>query len=505
MASVNAEPYNYLSKSIYERLQSSTPSPAPAQSSQAESKGIKEIVLFLTPNQAETLKESGAVVRPYPEYQSENPGLQEKLKQNKPQYQVVKQNENQKQDSELDTYYKLLNIQEINEDLANQAQTTEAPVEKTTTGPRYKYTKSRQQYKEKEYSSTYVPKKASRTKTANQNTNSEYVRFLPNYEKENLKMSPYQVVPLSPYQYVDVQVNVNTQANGEPQANGEAGANDNGQENEEALTNENPRENAYTQGEQLRGYLYPQRNEEAQENVEPEANDDAQSEDEAESDENQEEEKPSAQAQQKYERPQENGRIPVPVLTQKSLLGQKYFRIQKIASQPPTTRKQQVRPETTTPAASEPAPVEEEEDQYSRLLAPLYQHQAITDSIARQKEELLNAELEIRKKLQDIQKAPQHSDQEYAAEIKNLAANLEKQNALSEIEAISKSPSAFINQKNQQKQNKQDNKERRPTESVKQRVSVSTPVVLRVQTPSGVKVQSQYALPEEILRHIWEH
>ncbi|KAJ8720149.1 hypothetical protein PYW07_012192 [Mythimna separata] len=251
---VKAGIHDVVAQSFYEEPPSSSPAPTvPTQSHQPDLTGMKEVVLFLTPDQVQTLQAAGAVVQPYPEYENDFIDLQEQLRQsveqpNVQQYQTwMSPVEVQKDNPDVLNYFKLLNIQEINDDLShNKTPPTEATTEMTTTTPRYKYTKARPHNKEKEYS-TYVPKKASRPKINNQSNNAEaYVRFLPHYEHEILQMVPYQALPLSPYQFAQIEANAYIQANEKAQQIAQSQANIMAQQAAFNVKNEKTQQSAFS-------------------------------------------------------------------------------------------------------------------------------------------------------------------------------------------------------------------------------------------------------------------
>ncbi|CAH0625388.1 unnamed protein product [Chrysodeixis includens] len=205
---VKTEAREVVTESFYER-QFSSPAPLPQPSTAPDTTGLKEVVLFLTPEQVQTLQAAGALVRPFPELLSGYPKIQDQNQRNinlnlKIQNASVLSTDAPKTKTSnpgLDTYYMLFNIQEINDDLALMPPTVEVKPKIQTTTPRYKYTKSRNRNKDKEYYAASNAKKSNRTKTISQNSNSEYVRFLPNYEKDDndLKMLPYNALPIIPY------------------------------------------------------------------------------------------------------------------------------------------------------------------------------------------------------------------------------------------------------------------------------------------------------------------
>ncbi|KAF9420764.1 hypothetical protein HW555_003112 [Spodoptera exigua] len=422
LASVRAGLNENIAQSFYETPQSSSPTPEPTSTQHPALRGMKEIVLFLTPDQVQILQAAGAVVQPFPEYESDFAELQERFRQsieyeNQMPHQVwMNSSDDIKQNPDiLEDYYKLLNIQEINDDLAHRAMlttTTETTSEMpTTTTPKYKYTKARQQYKDKEYSTPYTPKKTNRPKSNNQNNAEQYVRFLPNYESENLQMVPFQALPLPGYQFGIL-------------------AESNMQTTDMALSTANTVASTQLQ-------------------INPEINDPA-------------EIVPNrgvnTETQIKTYPPETGHNTPIAIPG---------------ANKPKTPTKPL--PTAQTPVAHQ--------DKLAVLLAPLYQHQSITETINHQKQELLNGEFRIRSKLQEMRDSQNYDHKAYTVAVDNLNRNLGQQNVLAKLEASRVSNSG--------------NTGRQPLELVR---STEFPMVVRIPKPQEVKIPAPYPVPLEFMK-----
>ncbi|XP_047028781.1 cell surface glycoprotein 1-like [Helicoverpa zea] len=205
LISVKASLHDNVGQSFYETSQSSSPSPMSdyTQSPQPDVlDGMKEIVLFLTPDQVNALQAAGAVVKPYPEDEVDFTSMDQQLPQRiKPEtrqhYQMQwNPNQNPQYNTELQNYYKLLNIQEINDNLSQTAAATIRTTERTTTTPRYRFTSTttRPRFKEREYLTSPAPnRKASRTNYSNQNSNTERTPFQYYYVNQNFRNTPYNI------------------------------------------------------------------------------------------------------------------------------------------------------------------------------------------------------------------------------------------------------------------------------------------------------------------------
>uniref|UniRef100_A0A2A4JB65 Uncharacterized protein n=1 Tax=Heliothis virescens TaxID=7102 RepID=A0A2A4JB65_HELVI len=231
LISVKASLHDNVGQSFYETSQASSPSPTSeyAQSPQPDVlDGMKEIVLYLTPDQVNALQAAGAVVRPYPEDEVDFTPLEQQLTQTvKPQrgqhYQMQwNPNQNLQLNPELQNYYKLLNIQEINDNLS---QTTEATIRTTewTTTLRYRFTSTttRPRFKEREYTTPTVPtRKASRTNYFNIDSSTERSPFHYHYENPNFRNTPSNIhtpdnspSPPPPYNNPSFKINPGPQTN----------------------------------------------------------------------------------------------------------------------------------------------------------------------------------------------------------------------------------------------------------------------------------------------------
>ncbi|XP_021194661.3 cell surface glycoprotein 1 [Helicoverpa armigera] len=205
LISVKASLHDNVGQSFYETSQSSSPSPISdyTQSSQPDVlDGMKEIVLYLTPDQVNALQAAGAVVKPYPEdevdFTSVDQQLPQRIKPETRQHYQMQWNPDQspQYNTELQNYYKLLNIQEINDNLSQTAAATIRTTERTTTTPRYRFTTTttRPRFKEREYPTSPAPnRKASRTNYSNQNSNTERTPFQYYYINQNFRNTPYNI------------------------------------------------------------------------------------------------------------------------------------------------------------------------------------------------------------------------------------------------------------------------------------------------------------------------
>ncbi|PZC74761.1 hypothetical protein B5X24_HaOG207288 [Helicoverpa armigera] len=205
LISVKASLHDNVGQSFYETSQSSSPSPISdyTQSSQLDVlDGMKEIVLYLTPDQVNALQAAGAVVKPYPEdevdFTSMDQQLPQRIKPETRQHYQMQWNPNQspQYNTELQNYYKLLNIQEINDNLSQTAAATIRTTERTTTTPRYRFTSTttRPRFKEREYPTSPAPnRKASRTNYSNQNSNTERTPFQYYYVNQNFRNTPNNI------------------------------------------------------------------------------------------------------------------------------------------------------------------------------------------------------------------------------------------------------------------------------------------------------------------------
>lgn len=362
---VETKPREVVTESFYER-QFSSPAPLPLPSTAPDSTGLKEVVLFLTPEQVQTLQAAGALVRPFPELLTGYPKIQDQSPRNinlnlKIQNVSVVPTDAptpKKSNPGLDSYYMLFNIQEINDDLALLPQTVEVKPKVQTTTPRYKYTKTRNRNKDKENYATSSGKKSNRTKTVIQNSNSEYVRFLPNYEKNNdLKMLPYNALPIIPYHGDSNPTKAFIQSNSRGRTNGRNSAQSISTERSSTLkpsiistqtaknevTKSIPLVKATAPPLLLRTPVAPQRSSSSRPNEFKET------------------------------------------LTSLDKL--------------PPSKKQQIKIETSVQAPVPVPKIRPNEDQLSRLLAPLYQHQVITEAISEQNEKLLIEEGIVKAKL----------------------------------------------------------------------------------------------------------
>nr|XP_021194661.2 cell surface glycoprotein 1 [Helicoverpa armigera] len=208
LISVKASLHDNVGQSFYETSQSSSPSPISdyTQTPQPDVlDGMKEIVLYLTPDQVNALQAAGAVVKPYPEdevdFTSMDQQLPQRIKPETRQHYQMQWNPNQspQYNTELQNYYKLLNIQEINDNLSQTAAATIRTTERTTTTPRYRFTSTtpRPRFKEREYPTPpALNRKASRTNYSNQNSNTERTPFQYYYVNQNFRNTPYNIRPL---------------------------------------------------------------------------------------------------------------------------------------------------------------------------------------------------------------------------------------------------------------------------------------------------------------------
>lgn len=509
LASVRAGLNDNVAQSYYETSQSSSPAPEPTSTQHPSLRGMKEIVLFLTPDQVEILQAAGAVVQPYPEYESDFAELQERFRQsieyeNQMPHQVwMNSSDDIKQNPDiLEDYYKLLNIQEINDDLAYQAMlatTTETTTEMpTTTTPKYKYTKARQQYKDKEFSTPYTPKKANRPKPNNQNNAEQYVRFLPNYESETLQMIPFEALPLPGYQH-GVQAEINMQTTDMALSTANTVANTQLQINPEI---NDPAEIVTNIGVTTETLIntYPQQSE----RIQPVANTEVQVEPQQISYMPVHTTQTNNYSRQNLYRPvkirikldkqtttppQTFVQItPKPTPTPQSYLESQYaiqFKetLSSVEGLPPPPEVQQEKPKTPTkPLPTAQTPIVHQ-DKLAVLLAPLYQHQSITETINHQKQELLNGEFKIRSKLQEMKESQNYDHKAYTVAVDNLNRNLGQQNVLAKLEASRVSNTGNV--------------VRQPLESVR---STEYPMVVRIPKPQEVKIPAPYPAPLEFMK-----
>ncbi|CAH0686327.1 unnamed protein product [Spodoptera exigua] len=469
---------------------------------------MKEIVLFLTPDQVQILQAAGAVVQPFPEYESEFAELQERFRQsieyeNQMPHQVwMNSSDDIKQNPDiLEDYYKLLNIQEINDDLAHRAMlttTTETTSEMpTTTTPKYKYTKARQQYKDKEYSTPYTPKKTNRPKSNNQNNAEQYVRFLPNYESENLQMVPFQALPLPGYQFgILAETNMqttdtalstantvaSTQLQINPEINDPAEIVNRGVNTETQIKTylpetghntpiANPGANVeqqqilYSPGHTSQANNYSRQNLYRPVKIHIKL------------------EKQTTSPPQTYV-----DITPKPTPMPQSYLESQYaieFKesLSSIEGLPPPPEVQQEKPKTPTKPLPTAQTLVAHQDKLAVLLAPLYQHQSITETINHQKQELLNGEFRIRSKLQEMRDSQNYDHKAYTVAVDNLNRNLGQQNVLAKLEASRVSNSG--------------NTGRQPLELVR---STEFPMVVRIPKPQEVKIPAPYPVPLEFMK-----
>ncbi|KAF9801154.1 hypothetical protein SFRURICE_005748 [Spodoptera frugiperda] len=513
LASVRAGLNDNVAQSFYETPQSSSPAPVTSTQHPAQ-RGMKEIVLFLTPDQVDVLQAAGAVVQPYPEYESDFAELQERFRQsieyeNQMPHQVwMNSSDDIKQNPDiLEDYYKLLNIQEINDDLSHHpmlATTTETTTETpttTTTTPKYKYTKARQQYKDKEYSTPYTPKKANRQKTNNQNNDEQqYVRFLPTYESENLQMVPFDTLPLPGYTF-GVQTEFNMQTTGITLPTTNTAASTQLQINPEI---NDPAEITTHVGvtTETQVKTSPQQ----PERIQPIANTAVQVEPQQilytpvhttqRNNYSRQDLYRPVKIRIKLDKqttvpPQTQSFLeitPKPTPTPQSYLESQYavdFKktlssLEGLRTPPEVQQEKPKIPPKPLPTA--PTPVVHQ-DKLAVLLAPLYKHHSITETITHQKQELLNGEFRIRSKLQEMKDSHNYNHQAYTVAVDNLNRNLGQQNALAKLEAsrVSNSGQSGI----------------LPLELAS---STEYPTVIRIPQPQEVKIPAPYPSPPDFMK-----
>ncbi|CAB3255570.1 unnamed protein product [Arctia plantaginis] len=187
---VNGEIFENISTSIYDKPETSSPKPNQQFST------TQEYVLYLTPDQAQDLQATGAIVRPLPQLENVFQQQRRQLSTKDKTEQNLSSNKKYQVDNNINEFYKELLL---HQDLAIQSQSKEIPSVKPPA--RYKYSPKPRQ----EYASWYVPKINNKTN----NRSTEYVRYLPNYEIETLEMKPYSAQPLPGY-YFETQSEVKT-------------------------------------------------------------------------------------------------------------------------------------------------------------------------------------------------------------------------------------------------------------------------------------------------------
>lgn len=136
------------------------------------------------------------------------------------------------------------------------------------------------------------------------------------------------------------------------------------------------------------------------------------------------------------------------------------------------------------PLPTAPTPVVHQ-DRLAVLLAPLYKHHSITETITHQKQELLNGEFRIRSKLQEMKDSHNYNHQAYTVAVDNLNRNLGQQNALAKLEAsrVSNSGQSGI----------------LPLELAS---STEYPTVIRIPQPQEVKIPAPYPSPLDFMKLI---
>ncbi|XP_075977161.1 uncharacterized protein LOC142977263 [Anticarsia gemmatalis] len=447
LTATKGELYDNVAQSFYEKPESSSPAPGHSQAASNHLVRMKELVLYLTPDQVQALQQAGAVVKPFPEF--ENALLQQKYQQNiqaqtERPYESVTTSQDLKQETELDDFYKVVNIQQINEDLSIQTPPPEQSTEKTR--PKYKYTqKSRQQ----EYSTSYVQKKLNRGKVQS----TEYVRYLPSFESEDLKMEPFRAQPLPGYRFEGVQYSFEPQVQYQTEAPAEIKIPDDVPPALDVPTLSIP-------------------STEAQHTIQPIIQNESSMEDKG----------PVTFGEREPAKIYESGEVQTPIEIQTSSEF-KPVQPQVLVGQP-----------EVVPKLSEPAPTPAAvQRQYSSLLAPLLRHDKITESITQQKEDLVNKERAIQTKLKQIKDSGDSDEEKIAIELDKLKNNLGKQNALAEklaLETISKKPQNIV---------KEDNifNRRRPVEILKH-APVAPKILLHVPKSSEVRVPQPYPLPLQV-------
>lgn len=180
---VNGEIFENISNSFYDRLETSSSKPNQRLST------MQEYVLYLTPDQAQALEATGAVVRPLPQlekiYQQQQHQLSTK-DHTEPNISSNKGYQSQKNRNK-----ELLSQQTLAIQSQSKPQSERIPTVKPLA--KFKYSPKPRQ----EHATWYIPKINNKPN----NHSTEYLRHLPNYEVETLAVKPYRAQPLPDHNF----------------------------------------------------------------------------------------------------------------------------------------------------------------------------------------------------------------------------------------------------------------------------------------------------------------
>lgn len=322
---------------------------------------------------------------------------------------------------------------------------------------KYKYTKGRSQ----EYSTLYTTKKLNKDKTYS----TEYRRYLPSYEVENLKLERYNTQPLTGYRFEDVRVT------GKPETSAQTET----PELRQSEDIQNPEELRQVLADFARAYNARSKQVE-------------QSEDEA---------IPNSSVIKDKGPVTFEGKPLQPAKVWESASVREFANIWKANKESEKLQTSlgigkpleiSIKPglqikEKSLPIAPTPATIQR---QFSSLLAPLIQHEKIAETITEQKEDLINSERAIQSNLQQLRESGIHNQEKYAAEIEKLNKNLIKQNELAQKLALETASKKSRPQSSAKSEN--NFKRGRPIQ-LERNFGIGKPIPVLVQLPESVQLR----------------